>query len=359
MAIPLQLSVLTAADGPLLVDWSSYARDVEFGTNEHGFADLTCSVPLSPIASYWWFNRPGLPWIEVWGDNELAWRGRIEDIRLIEDGISLVALGAWSVLGDVPYTATPTSPEAPDDIVKAILAAARVDNPTFLSDYEGLIEAPGTNMYDEEYVDADMRKILVHLAAAGDSQTPPRQWEVGIWEDSRLHFRPRSSAARHWYAELAMPEIERSISTLYNSVYTRYNGGASTTANADDAASIARYGVTRRRAVSSQTTDTTQAERERDAALADSASPVPRASVPLDRILTALGVPVPLWMVRSGDTLTLRNLPAEAGDIIDRIRTFRIAETRYRTTTNTLNVVPESPLPLLEVMVSRALEVPA
>ncbi len=353
----LQLAVYDNPRGRMVADWSDLARGAEFSTTEHGYSTLSAFIPLPPVASFYWLDRPGLPWVEVWG-SELAWKGRIEDVRLVAGGIQVAALGAWSVFGDVPYsivTGTTTS----DVIVKDVLDTARVANPTLLSASETLIDDPGVSVYDEDYTGADMRAVLTRLAGLGDSQSPPRQWEVGVWRNSQLHFRPRGTDARHWYIDGGDPEIERSLSKVWNSIYTRYNSGASTTSTASDAASIARYGVTRRKAISSRTTNVVQAERERDAALADGATPIPRASVSIDAIYTAIGSQAPLWMARSGDTVTLRNLPPEAGDIIDRIRTFRIAETTYACETNRLKVTPEAPLPTLDVLVARSLEVPS
>jgi hypothetical protein len=56
--------------------------------------------------------------------------------------------------------------------------------------------------------------------------------------------------------------------------------------------------------------------------------------------------------------MTIRNLPPDAGTLIDRIRTFLIAETRYRPDGDVLEITPESPLPMLDVLVARAMEVP-
>ena len=61
----------------------------------------------------------------------------------------------------------------------------------------------------------------------------------------------------------------------------------------------------------------------------------------------------PLWMARSGDTITIRNLPPTLSLDVDRIRTFRIAETAYSCDTDVLSVTPELPRPSLEVMVAR------
>jgi hypothetical protein len=241
--------------------------------------------------------------------------------------------------------------------VTDILDTVLTTNTDQLSASTYRIEDPGVSVYDEIYEDEDMRKILTRLAALGDDQTPPQRWEVGVWDDL-LHFRPRGTDGYAWFVDASNLDVERSLGSVYNSVYTRYDDGASTTATATDSMSVTRYGLTRRMALDSRTTDGTAAALERDAQLADSSDPIPRASVPINRVYTATGTAAPLYMVRSGDTITLRNLPPEAGESIDRIRTFYIAETRYNCDDNTLEVTPESPLPRLDVLIARALEVP-
>lgn len=354
--MPLQIAAVTTSD-MLLADWTHLASDVVITTNDHGYATLTALIALPIVQAFYWFDLPVLVWIEVNGNGEQIWRGRLEDVRLITGGLGIVALGAWSAFGDVPYTATPGTTTG-DAVVKSILAAARAANPTLLHASELLIEAPGVSIYDEEYTDADMRSVLTRLAALGDSQSPPRQWEVGVWENEMLHFRPRGSAGRTWYTDLLNPDIERSLSQLINSVYARYDSGASVTATATDTESVTRYGVTRRQALSSRTSDPTQADRERDAALDDRSAPIPRATIQIQRIVTASDTLAPKYMVRSGDTLVIRNLPPETSALVDRIRTFRIAETRYTADTDTLEVVPESPPPSLDVLIAQSLEVP-
>lgn len=355
----LQLAAFASADGPLLADWSDVAESCEITTNEHGFATLTAFVPLPEHEALRWYDRAGLPWLVLTDNAMTAWRGRLEDVHLTADGIEVTALGPWSAFGDLVYNATPASPTGSDDIVKDILATVVADNPDQLDSSEARIADPVTSVYDEEYKDADMRQALTRLARLGDSSTPPAMWEVGVWEDLRLFFRPRGSIARTWYVDAAALDLERSLSQVYNSVYSRYNNGATNTSIADDARSIARYGVTRRRAIMSRTTDGTQADRERDAALADSSQPVPRASVGVTIVYDGTGAAVPLWWVRAGDTLIVRNLDPAPSPAIDRIRSFRVAETRYSCDDDALEVTPESPLPRLDVLVARALEVPS
>jgi hypothetical protein len=353
----LQLAIYDDIEGQLLADWTAIARDVEFATNAHGFASLSAFILLPQAEAFRWFDQYGLPWIQVNSDGPVAWEGRLEDVDLVDGGIRVTALGAWSAFGDLPHSGSPGTLSS-DVIVKDLLDEVLIANPDMLNESELLIDDPGVDVYDEDYEDASMMDILNKLAGLGDSETPPRVWEVGVWEGKRVHFRPRGSAGQAWYIDAMNPQIQRSLSQVHNNVYTRYDGGALTTTPVADAKSIARYGVTRQLALSSDTTNSGQAERERDAALADRATPTPRASVPIDLVFNGAGSIVPKWMVRSGDTMTIRNLPPDAGTLVDRIRTFLVAETRYRPDGDVLEITPEQPLPRLDVLLARAAEVP-
>lgn len=355
----LQLAIYESPEtGRMLADWTALVEGLEFATNPHGFASLSAFIRLPQFEAFRWFDQYGLPWLQVNAEAAVVWEGRLEDVDLVDGGIRVVALGAWSAFNDLPYTDTPGT-QSGDVIVKALKDEVISVNPDQLSDDEYLIDDPGVDVYDEVYTDASMTEILNHLAALGDSEAPPRVWEVGVWESRRVHFRPRGSAGQAWYIDAMSPQIQRSLSQVRNSVFTRYDDDTLFTGTETDPISIARYGVTRQLVISSDTTDSGQAERERDAALADQAQPIPRASVPIDVVYNAAGTITPKWMVRSGDTMTIRNLPPDAGTLVDRIRTFLISETRYRPDGDVLEVTPESPLPTLEVLTARALEVPA
>jgi hypothetical protein len=71
-------------------------------------------------------------------------------------------------------------------------------------------------------------------------------------------------------------------------------------------------------------------------------------------VYDAAGGRWPLWMARSGDTVTIRNLPPTLSAEVDRVRTFRIGRTEYECDSDTLRVEPEESLPRLEMMVARA-----
>ena len=242
-----------------------------------------------------------------------------------------------------------------DEIAKDIVATVSGINPTQLRTATAAIQSPNLDLHDEQYDDLLPADMLTRLIGLGDNQTTPRQWEVGV-QDRQLYYRPRASVGNAWYVDASSLEIERTLDQIFNSVYTVYkdsNGTAQRTTTASSSTSIARYGVTRRTALSSDTTSATQAGVHRDAALADRKLPIPRAKITFSAVYDSAGARWPLWMVRSGDTITARNLPPTLSTDIDRIRTFRISRTEYDVDNRTLSVEPESPLPTLDAMLAR------
>ena len=69
-------------------------------------------------------------------------------------------------------------------------------------------------------------------------------------------------------------------------------------------------------------------------------------------LYNASGGRVPLWMMRAGDTLTIRNLPPGAGTAIDKIRKFRVKRTTYDVDNDVLTPEPELEAPSLEFLVA-------
>jgi hypothetical protein len=212
-----------------------------------------------------------------------------------------------------------------------------------------LIEPTTTDLHNEIYEDLLPAEIL-------DRHALLHGYEWGVYEDRRLHFRPRG-AGRQWYVDVArVPELQRSIENMRNSayaVYRRADGRTMRTATAVDADSRARYGLTRRGFIDVQTTSATEAQTHRGLFLSDRADASARAGVVFDRLYDATGSAWPLYAMRAGDTVTMRNLPPTLSTEIDRIRTFRVAETEYDAATGELSIAPEEPLPSLDVLVAR------
>lgn len=254
---------------------------------------------------------------------------------------------------DFRAKATTSGSVLASEIAGALVAYVNGTNSDQISTSTVLIESPGMDLTDEIYEDELPSDILNKLVALGDNQTPPRQWEWGVYEDRRLHFRPRGSQARAWYVDASALELERTIEQLVNSAYAEYqdpSGRKARTIVATDSDSVARYGLTRRSIVSANTTSSAQAGVYRDAEIADMKDIIPRSAVVFDRLYDAAGGLWPLWMCRSGDTITIRNLPPSLSTSLDRIRTFRVSETEYDVDEDVLTVTPESPVPSLQTI---------
>lgn len=245
-----------------------------------------------------------------------------------------------------------------DEIAKDMLTSyINVLNATQLSSATALIQSPGLDLLNEVFEDANMADVLTRLAALGD--TSGNQWEVGVYEGRVLFFRPQGSTGRAWYVDATELGIARTLEDLANTVRAVYkdaSGRAQRTTTSGDAPSIARYGVLRVATVAADTTNATLAGVIRDTAQADTKNPLPRATIRFEAVYDASGARYPLWLVRAGDTMTIRNLPPNVSPSVDRIRTFRVTHTSYDAFADTLDVEPESPPRTLEVMLARRAE---
>ena len=245
-----------------------------------------------------------------------------------------------------------------DSIVRDIVInQINATNPSQLSSATILIQSPGLDLTDQVYEDAAIGDILTNLASLGD--TSGAAWETGVYEGRTVFFRAQGSASRAWYVDASDLSVARSLEQLANSIYPVYqdaNGVAQRSTPTSDATSIARYGLTRRTALPADTTIAATAALFTATALADRKDPQPRATIRFDAIYDAVGARYPLWLVRSGDTITIRNLPPNVSTSVDRIRTFRISHTSYDDVADTLAVEPELPPPTLEVMLARRAE---
>ena len=247
-----------------------------------------------------------------------------------------------------------------DEIVKDVLSVAQGLNTTQLATTTALIQSPGIDLLHESYEDRSMVDILDYLCSVGDSATPPRLWEWGVWERRELHFWPRATNARTWYADVSEVEIERTLAQMTNSVYATYqdaNDRTLRTVVSEDTLSLSRNGVRQRQAVDTSGTSSVQAIITRDALLNDLKDPIPRVKIVITAIRDGAGARYPGYAARAGDTIIIRNLPPAISSTIDRIRSFRISRTDYDVMADTLEVEPESPIPSLQSMLALAARV--
>src|SRR3990167_9142688 len=345
----LQFAIRQGLNGPLLADYSSICRKPRFGTNEHGYADLSMFVPADVDESFWLFDRSGLLHFLVHEDGATTvWEGMIEDVAITDEGLKIVALGFCSALGDTPYTATHTA-DTGDVIVAAILPSA----PLLVQDTL-LIESPGVSL-DEVYEDKYPLEILDELVMRGDSQTPPRVWEAGVAQDRRLYFRPRGSAGRVFYVDVSAVDIERTLDTLWNAAYAVYKNTAQVvkrTATAIDQNSIDFFGRTRTAFVSADTTSATVAGKVRDTYLNDHQDPPARSSLKFKELYDANGALWPNYEAMNGDTITIRTFPPTLTAAINRLKTFLIRKTDSQPEDAEIEVTPDFSKPTLEELLA-------
>lgn len=216
------------------------------------------------------------------------------------------------------------------------------------------VSDPGLALKQEVYEDADMGASIRRLVGLGDTATPPNEWIAAVFEDYLL-VEQLGASSRDWFVDLDEMELQRSATNLVNSAYAIYQTPLQEnirTATSTDANSVVEHGRTRRAAVETQTTSSSEATVQRDVYLNDNKTPKPRARLNIGRVRTAGGQLVPPYLPRAWDKLTIRSLPA-VGSSVDQIRTFYIWRTRYDFVNDELTVEPATSLPDLETYLAR------
>lgn len=102
----LALLIYDQPGGALLANWTGQAEVNEWLIGPHGFETCRFDVVLPLLAAYRFYDRPGLPHVELRdGLGLLVWEGRLEDVTLTNTGLTCTAFGYASALSDLPYTA--------------------------------------------------------------------------------------------------------------------------------------------------------------------------------------------------------------------------------------------------------------
>lgn len=238
-----------------------------------------------------------------------------------------------------------------DEVVANLVSTINAVNSTQLSSGTALIQSPGRDLPDAQWLDAYGADVLADLVQRGDSQTPPRRWVWSVEIGRLLRFAPLGDGGRTWYVDAASITVQLSRENLFNDAYTVYQdaaGQALRTAVNPSTTSVARYGLTRRQMVSVSGSNALQANAARDTAITQGAYPPPKVQVHFDAVYDGSGGRWPLYLIRPGDTLFIRNLPPTLSTTVDQIRSFVIARVEYHLDDDTISVEPLDPLPTLE-----------
>lgn len=243
-----------------------------------------------------------------------------------------------------------------DGIVEDLLSQVVALNTGQLRDITALIDAPGIDIMDAGYADALPAAIIDELAEDGDENGVV--YEAQVWADRVLRFQPVGASARTWYADIANIDMDRTLDLLVNSAYSVYKDGygrVRRTAVSADAGSVTRHGLTRRDYVRTRTTNDSEAEGARDNYLGEAAEVTPRASVVIGRLFNEQGYGIAPYLVRGGDVVVIRNLPAETPQlIVDRVRALRVARTQYDMDIGALTMNLELEIPDIPTMIFEA-----
>lgn len=238
-----------------------------------------------------------------------------------------------------------------DEIVSDLAADTSAVNTTQLSSSTALIQSPGRDLLDAQWLDTYGADVLADLVQRGDTQTQPRRWVWSVEIGRLLRFAPLGDGGRTWYVDAAGITVQLSRENLFNDAYAVYedpSGWPLRTAVNPSTTSVARYGLTRRKSVSVQGSNALQAEAARDTAITQGATPSPKVQVNFEAVYDASGARWPLYLIRPGDTLFIRNLPPTLSVTVDQIRSFVIARVEYHLDDDTITVEPLDPLPTLE-----------
>lgn len=242
-----------------------------------------------------------------------------------------------------------------DLIVKDIVACINEVNPGQIQASTAFVQSPGIDLTNIQYEDKYALAALSDVSSYGDDQNPPRPWYTVVWGDRYLSFAPFGYNGRDWYVDAVEIEMERNLGELRNSVYSVYRSSGETrrTEPIVDGQSAIRHGLVREKAIDAGRFESVAFARTlAQLTLSENSSPIVRASLVLTGVYDRTGVASPLYNVRAGDTMTIRNLPPDVPGL-DRIRTFRLKSTRYDLVRNILYPVPENDLPTLDILVLR------
>ncbi len=347
------------------VEYFERYRNLSFSTQLHGgFGVCTFTIP-APLKEFWLYHDKRFFYRLVITDTssnkytKTLFEGRLEDINWnITQEMDLTFLGYWSHLGDKPQNANFN--DTADAIIKTILTASFGD----INADQSNIEAPDITIQRiEEDEDLTLMELIPRLAEYSD--TSFNTWYFAVWEDRIPYFFPRSISTVDWFVNLDQFEgfqLRTSARTLWNSAYAEYvaAGAQTRTATAANAASIAKYGKIKRKAiVGLRDVAQATAEAKRDWWIAEFKDIFPETEriVISGNVTDTNGVTQPLSWVRAGEVIRIRDLiPASADlDAVTRnaLNTFYIRETDYDADRNRMIIVPDNPSQGIESIIMR------
>lgn len=314
---------------------------------------LTCDIDFANVVTEATVTATGSNQTGSWALTTSARKRVIISVRNNTGSGSSISVDTgerFAKVTNIRIKTTSSSTVTASAIAAALAVYVNGTNGRQLRSSDEWVMATTTDLRNELYEDEYPVDVLNRLAYL-------HSYDWAVWEDRRLRFHEKGGMGRHYYVDVSqLLELQRSLENVRNSAYSTYrtaDGETRRTTTAGNIDSQGRYGVIRRGSVDVQTTSSTEAETHRDVFLTDRARAGLRAQVEFSRIYDATGGQYPLYELRAGDTLTMRNLPPTLSSTVDRIRTFVIGETSYDAATGLISIAPEEPLPSLDLLIAR------
>ena len=350
-------------------------RSLEHGTRlPGGFHELSLTIAATESEFRDWRQNRLLDRLVLEESaGRTVWEGRIEGVALADRWqVSLTARGYWSNLTDSVrnrsyVTGTDTGGSIIADLLGDIHAQARQLSPSV----EHVAAGPTiVHEYQDDWtiwrILTDRRRGVASFGSGSGARPAPYSdtgMDVAVWEDRKLHYRPRSVGAGFkpaptiWHSYVRAENgggvvhlpLRVDWSDLANAVEVTYEraGEIMRTPQAIDARSIARH-IRRERNVSNigeSTSATAVQRRDTELNLRSHIRPT-AAALAVNRVWDSDGIEWPLCRVRAGDVIRIPDFTPSTADldrlVFDAYRTFFIEETSCDHVTGVLSIRPDS-----------------
>jgi len=323
---------LTLANG-FKYDFTELAEGLRFSTIiPGGFANCSFRLKGDTLFLMDIFTNAPEQKLQVYGeDSRIAWEGLVLGPSIPRDeGIEMSGMGYWGTLSRQYYYH-----DAATTNIKTIIEDILTNKcPDISTDYSN-IDDPGQTASQYFYQDEKPSNIIPDLV---DQCSATGMWIAAVWEDQKFYLSARPTAVA-WHCSLSdmvgNSRPERDLDNIFNNISCRYEkrGSPPTNVLADwsgDTTSQGKWGK-REVVIPLGEADADASLRVRDMALAELKDPKLTGSFVLSRVLNAEGKEEPLYRVRAGQLIKIRDiLPGEPlQDEPDGFRIALIRETEY------------------------------
>lgn len=254
-----------------------------------------------------------------------------------------------------------------DEILKYTVSGIYNLNPNYINPTTTYIQSPQRDIEEAWFEDLSGLDVVDFLLNIPDSNG--NQYELKIWENQKVLFRPEKTVFNTWYVSVDSFELVRTLEETYNQyrgvyskkIYPNEDGVLEKPESSqgedriyrtnwyNNTQSIKNYGLVRQATVKLPTDSHTTAQTK--AQQLASMKPVLqlKSSIPVSYVLDSYGSKKDARLVRSGDKIIILNVPAPLVEEIE--NTFWVEETKWDENNQIMTITPEAPIDTLATIV--------